>query len=114
MNDCLFCNIIDGKIGAKIVYSDKNILAFEDIKPQAPVHLLIITKKHIERVSEARKDDAILMGELCLVAAKLAREKGIESSGYRLVINCNKDAGQIVFHLHMHLLGGRSFNWPPG
>ena len=114
MGDCIFCKIVNEEIKPKVVYSDSEILAFEDIKPQAPVHLVIIPRKHIERISDISENDKGLVGRLFLIATKLARKKDIESSGYRLTINCNKDAGQEVFHLHLHLLGGRKFSWPPG
>lgn len=111
---CLFCRIIKKEIPSKTVYEDDLALAFEDINPKAPVHLLIIPKAHIERVSDIEEKDAGLVGHLVYVAKKLAASGKIESSGYRVVMNCNKDAGQEVFHLHLHLLGGRKFSWPPG
>ncbi|MBL7156803.1 MAG: histidine triad nucleotide-binding protein [Candidatus Omnitrophica bacterium] len=114
MGDCIFCKIAKDEIESKIVYQDPDAVAFEDINPRAPVHIVIIPRKHIERISQVGKGDNALIGKLFFIATKLAREKNIESSGYRLVINCNKDAGQEVFHLHLHLLGGRKFAWPPG
>lgn len=111
--DCLFCRIIRGEIPAKKVYEDKETFVFEDIKPQAPTHVLIIPKKHIVDVKEAKPEDAEIIGKLHLVAAKLARERKIEN-GYRTVFNVGPGAGQSVFHLHLHLLGGRPLTWPPG
>jgi histidine triad (HIT) family protein len=111
--DCLFCRIIRGEIPTKKVYEDKEIFVFEDIKPQAPTHVLIIPKKHVVDVKEAKAEDAEIIGKLHLVAAKIARERKIEN-GYRTVFNVGPDAGQSVFHLHLHLLGGRPLTWPPG
>ena len=102
------------KSSAKIVYKDSDVIAFEDINPKAPVHILVIPRKHIERVSDMKEEDMNVAGKLLFVAAKIAHAKNIEHSGYRLVVNCNKGAGQEVFHLHAHLLGGRKFTWPPG
>ncbi|HKD15815.1 MAG TPA: histidine triad nucleotide-binding protein [Candidatus Angelobacter sp.] len=113
MTDCLFCKIIAGKIPSKKVYEDDKTFAFEDIKPQAPTHILIIPKKHIVGLDKAQDSDAELLGYMQLVAAKLARERGIES-GYRTVYNVGPGAGQSVFHIHLHLLGGRALHWPPG
>jgi histidine triad (HIT) family protein len=113
MTDCLFCKIIAGKIPAKKVYEDDKALAFEDIKPQAPTHVLIVPKKHIVDIKEAGQDDAELIGYCNLVAAKIARQRGIEE-GYRTVYNVGPGSGQSVFHLHLHLLGGRKLSWPPG
>ena len=112
--DCLFCKIAHKEIPAKIVLEDSRFLAFEDVSPQAPVHILIIPKEHVEKVSDLTDENSELAGGLILAAKKLAKAIGIEDSGYRLVLNCNKDAGQAVFHLHLHLLGGRKFSWPPG
>ena len=112
--DCLFCKIVKREIPAKIVFEDPRVLAFEDMNPQAPVHILVIPKEHVEKVSDLTEKSAETAGQLILAAKKLASQRGIEESGYRIVINCNKDAGQAVFHLHLHLLGGRKFSWPPG
>jgi len=112
--DCIFCKIASKDVPSKIVYEDKDVLAFYDIKPQAPVHVIIIPKKHIDSVSDISPEDTMLGGELILSAKKIALQLGIQDSGYRAVFNCNKDAGQEVFHLHLHLLGGRKFTWPPG
>jgi histidine triad (HIT) family protein len=102
------------EIPVKIVFEDDKLLAFEDIKPQAPVHILVIPKRHLEKTSDLTEADMEMAGGLILAAKKIAREKGVEGSGYRIILNCNKDAGQEVFHLHLHLLGGRKFTWPPG
>jgi histidine triad (HIT) family protein len=112
-NDCLFCRVIRGEVPAKKVYEDEHSFAFEDINPQAPTHVLIIPKRHIVGVKEATAEDAQVIGHCHLVAAKLARERGIED-GYRTVYNVGPKAGQSVFHLHLHLLGGRPLGWPPG
>ena len=111
--DCLFCKIADKEIPAKIVYEDADVFAFEDINPQAPVHLLICPKKHFESLHHAEPEDLMVMGKVSMIAAKLARERNLEP-GYRVVMNTGRGAGQTVFHLHMHLLGGREFTWPPG
>jgi histidine triad (HIT) family protein len=111
--DCLFCKIVDGKIPAKKVYEDEKVIAFEDINPQAPTHLLIIPKQHIVGLKEARPEDAEILGYCQLVAAKIGRERNLED-GYRTVYNVGPRAGQSVFHLHLHLLGGRDMGWPPG
>ena len=112
--DCLFCKIIKKEIPAKIVYEDDTVLAFEDINPQAPVHILIIPKKHISTSLEVTEDDHALIGKLFQTANSLARERGVAEQGFRTVINCNRDAGQTVFHIHLHLLAGRPMSWPPG
>jgi len=113
MTDCLFCKILAGGIPAKKVYEDEHTFAFDDINPQAPTHVLIIPKKHIVGLKEAEDSDAESLGRCQLVAAKIARERGIEN-GYRTVCNVGPGAGQSVFHLHLHLLGGRALGWPPG
>lgn len=112
--DCLFCKIRDGVIPAKIVYQDERCLGFEDIKPQAPTHVLLIPKQHIETINDITVEDRELVGHLFVAAAKLAKERGHSEAGYRVVMNCNRDAGQTVFHIHLHVLGGRMFGWPPG
>jgi len=114
MADCLFCKIATREIPGSIVYEDDHVLAFNDIKPQAPTHLLVIPKRHIESLNELTTGDDQIIGELVRRAAAIARERGIHSSGYRIVFNTNRDAGQTVFHIHLHLLGGRSMSWPPG
>jgi histidine triad (HIT) family protein len=113
MADCIFCRIVRGEAPAKQVYQDERVFVFEDINPQAPTHVLIIPKKHIVGLKEAQAEDAEIIGYLHLVAAQLARQRGIED-GYRTVFNVGPRAGQSVFHLHLHLLGGRSMRWPPG
>ena len=113
MPNCLFCDIIAGKIPSKKVYEDDRVYAFEDIKKSAPTHVLIIPKKHIVDLKHAQAEDAEIIGYCQLVAAKIGREHGIED-GYRTVYNVGPRAGQSVFHLHLHLLGGRDLTWPPG
>jgi histidine triad (HIT) family protein len=113
MNDCLFCRIVKGEIPSKKVYEDSQVYAFEDINPQAPTHILIVPKKHIRGLKEANTEDAQLIGVCHLAAANIARERSIEE-GYRTVLNVGPRAGQSVFHLHVHLIGGRSLQWPPG
>jgi histidine triad (HIT) family protein len=113
MSDCLFCKIVDGEIPAKRVYEDEHTLAFEDINPQAPTHVLIIPKKHVRGLKEAQGEDADLIGRLHLAAAKIGRQRGIED-GYRTVLNVGPKSGQTVFHMHVHLIGGRDMKWPPG
>lgn len=113
-SDCLFCRIATKEIPAKIAYEDDALVAFHDINPQAPVHVVIIPRRHLARVSDLAADDAPLAGRLVVAANHLAKTLGIAEAGYRLVINCNAQAGQSVFHLHLHLLGGRPMRWPPG
>ena len=110
----IFTKIINKEIKANIVYEDSDVLAFEDINPQAAVHILIIPKKEISTINDIENEDASLIGKLVLVAKNIAQEKGINEKGYRLVMNCNGDGGQTVFHIHMHLIGGRQLGWPPG
>jgi histidine triad (HIT) family protein len=112
--ETLFDKIINREIRADIVYEDNDVLAFRDINPQAPTHILIIPKKPIATLNDLTEGDGILVGRLVLVARKLAVEAGFAEDGYRLVMNCNEAGGQTVFHIHLHLLGGRSFGWPPG
>lgn len=113
MSDCIFCKIIAGQIPAKKVHESDELLAFHDTNPQAPVHVLLVPRRHIASLNHADAQDEALLGRMLLVARGLARELGIESA-YRLVNNCGSAAGQSVFHLHLHLLGGRPFSWPPG
>jgi histidine triad (HIT) family protein len=113
MTDCLFCKIIAGKVPAKKVYEDDKAFAFEDVRPQAPTHVLIVPKKHIVDIKEATEADAESIGYCNIVAAKIAQERGL-NHGYRTVYNVGPDAGQTVFHLHLHLIGGRKLSWPPG
>lgn len=112
--NCIFCKIAQGEIPSKIVYQDDKMVAFEDNNPQAPTHLLLVPKEHIATLNELNEDHAALVSDLILNAKKLAKELGIDESGYRLVLNCNAEGGQSVYHLHLHLLGGRSMHWPPG
>ncbi|MCX7793001.1 MAG: histidine triad nucleotide-binding protein [Thermodesulfovibrionales bacterium] len=112
--DCVFCKIAEKKLPSKILYEDAFALAFEDINPQAPVHVLVVPRKHISTVLELKEEDRELIGHLFLVANNIADQKGIAERGFRLVMNCNRDAGQTVFHIHLHVLGGRSMHWPPG
>ena len=112
MADCLFCKMIAGEIKPDVVYEDDSVLAFRDINPQAPVHILIIPKVHVETLNDL--DDFALAGKLLQTAIKLADQEGLAEEGYRTVFNCNEKGGQEVFHLHMHLLGGRQMLWPPG
>ena len=114
MADCLFCKMVAGQIKPDTVYEDENILAFRDISPQAPMHVLVIPKRHISTLNDLVEDDAQLVGQLTLAAAKVAEQEGVADSGYRTVMNCNADGGQTVFHIHMHVLAGRSLIWPPG
>jgi len=109
--ECIFCKIINKEIPSETVYKDKNILAFKDIYPKAPIHLLIIPKKHIPSINYLKKKDEVLIGELFLVAKKLAKEYKIDKIGYRLIFNVGKDAGQTVNHLHLHLLAGKKLPW---
>lgn len=111
--DCLFCQIAAGQAPARIVFQDDQILAFRDIHPVAPAHVLIVPRKHIENVTGAEPGDAILLGKMLLAAAEIAEQEGVQD-GYRLVVNNGVQSGQAVFHLHLHLLGGRSMGWPPG
>ncbi|MGZ4818523.1 MAG: histidine triad nucleotide-binding protein [Terriglobales bacterium] len=113
MSDCLFCNMIAGKTPCKKVFEDEEVIVIEDIRPQAPTHVLVIPKKHIRGLKEATAEDAQLIGYSHLVAARIARERGIED-GYRTVYNVGARSGQSVFHLHLHLIGGRDMKWPPG
>jgi histidine triad (HIT) family protein len=111
--DCLFCKIAEKRIPAKLVHDDADVFAFEDINPQAPTHILICPKKHFASLEEATPQEEAVLGKIALVAAKLARQRNL-GNGYRTVVNTGSGAGQTVFHLHMHLLGGRAFHWPPG
>jgi histidine triad (HIT) family protein len=114
MSDTIFGKIASGEIPADLVYKDEDVVAFRDISPQAPTHLLVIPRKPIPTLDAAGPEDAELLGKLLLVAAQVAREAGLAERGYRTVINCNAEAGQTVFHLHLHVLGGRPMQWPPG
>ncbi|SHG85672.1 histidine triad (HIT) family protein [Thermosyntropha lipolytica DSM 11003] len=114
MADCIFCKIVAKEMNSKIVYEDEKIMAIEDINPVAPVHILIIPKKHIASLDAVTDEDLELMGHIQLTASKLAKKLGLNQNGYRLVNNCGSWGGQTVFHIHYHLLGGRAFAWPPG
>lgn len=111
---CLFCEIVAGRIPSRVVYQDESVLAFHDIKPEAPVHVLLIPKKHIESLQDLEPEDDALVGSLVRRARNLAQELGLAARGFRLVLNAGADAGYSVFHIHLHLLGGRSLAWPPG
>ncbi len=112
--DCLFCKIAAGDIPSAKVYEDDLVYAFRDIEPQAPVHILIIPKEHIASANEITEENASIVGHIFAVAAKIAKDEGIADGGYRIVNNCGQDGGQTVGHLHFHMLGGRSLQWPPG
>ncbi len=114
MSDCLFCKIIQRKIPSTIVYEDDRIIGFNDIAPQAPTHVLVVPKRHIPTLNDVGVEDEQLVGELVRRAAAIARERGFSETGYRTLFNTNRGAGQTVFHIHLHLLGGRPFGWPPG
>jgi histidine triad (HIT) family protein len=114
MSDCLFCKFVSGEIEPDKVYEDEHVLAFRDINPQAPTHILVIPKRHIATLNDLQAEDEALVGKLYLAAQKIAEDEGIAADGYRTVMNCNELAGQTVFHIHLHLLGGRGMAWPPG
>lgn len=114
MSDCLFCKMASGAIKPAIVHEDTDFLAFRDINPQAPTHVLVIPKRHISTLNDLSSADAATIGGMHLVAKQIALKEGIAERGYRTVMNCNAEAGQTVFHLHLHLLGGRQMHWPPG
>lgn len=115
MTDCIFCKVVSKKIPSKIVYEDDLALAFEDINPQAPVHTLVIPKKHIATLLDLKEGtDDHLLGHLFKIANKIATDKGIAERGFRIVTNCNRESGQTVYHIHLHVLGGRPMHWPPG
>jgi histidine triad (HIT) family protein len=112
--DCLFCRIVAGEIPSDIIYQDERSIAFRDINPQAPVHVLVVPREHMESLDEASQKDEAMLGHLLRVAARIANEQGLSESGYRTVVNTGAGVGQSVFHLHVHLLGGRPMSWPPG
>ena len=114
MENCLFCKIANGEIPAKIVFQDEHVVAFEDINPQAPVHILLIPRQHIASITDLTLENGPLLAQIFTTARKIAHQMKIDESGYRFVSNVGPDAGQSVFHLHFHLLGGRKFVWPPG
>lgn len=111
---CLFCRIVQGEIPASMVYEDDDLIAFNDINPQAPTHVLIVPRRHIPSLNDLTAADDVLVGKMSRAAAAIAKERGHSDRGYRTVFNCNREAGQTVFHIHLHLLGGRSLGWPPG
>jgi histidine triad (HIT) family protein len=113
-NDCLFCRIASGELDADIVYEDDDVLAVRDINPQAPTHVLIVPRKHVATINDLEADDAQTIGAMFLAAKRVAADEGIAEPGYRVTMNCNEGAGQSVFHIHLHLLGGRGLGWPPG
>ncbi|MCK8815923.1 histidine triad nucleotide-binding protein [Natroniella sulfidigena] len=114
MEDCIFCKIIAGEMESEILYEDEEVIAFKDIEPQAPIHFLIVPKKHIPTLLDIEEGDNELIGHIHQVANQLARQEGIAEDGFRIVSNCNEAGGQIVDHIHYHLLGGRNLQWPPG
>ncbi|MFP4081019.1 MAG: histidine triad nucleotide-binding protein [Ectothiorhodospira sp.] len=114
MTDCIFCRIAQGEIPADKVYEDDQVVAFRDLNPQAPVHILVIPKRHVATLNDLPEEDTTLVGRLQQVAVQLARQEGIAEEGYRTVINCNPAGGQSVYHLHLHLMGGRQMAWPAG
>lgn len=109
----IFTKIINREIPAQIVYEDDDVIAFNDISPKAPVHILVVPKKHISTLNDANEDDAALLGKVILTASKIAKEKGIAERGYRIVVNCNQEGGQSVYHIHFHLIGGKQLGWSP-
>lgn len=113
-SDCLFCKIVAGEINADVVFESDDVIAFRDINPQAPTHVVIIPKRHISTISDLSESDTDAVGLLYLAARDIAKQEGFADAGYRVVMNCNAAAGQTVFHIHLHLLGGREFTWPPG
>lgn len=112
--NCLFCKMVSGAIKPDIVYQDEKVLAFRDINPQAPTHVLVVPKRHVSTLNDLRDEDAELAGALLIAASRIAKDLGIAQAGYRTVINTNAEGGQVVFHVHLHLLGGRHMRWPPG
>lgn len=113
-NDCIFCKIAAGEFNTEFLYEDEEIVAFRDVNPQAPVHILVIPREHIARINQLGESNRMLAGKLILIATRLAQDEEISENGYRLVFNCGPDGGQEVEHIHLHLLGGRQMNWPPG
>ena len=114
MADCVFCKIISGEIKTDFLYKDDDVVAFKDIKPATPVHFLVVPVKHIPNPDAIADEDRAIFGKMFQVAGKVAKELGIEESGYRMVVNIGPDAGQEIFHIHIHILGGKKFGWPPG
>ena len=114
MVDCLFCKMVSGEIQPDVVFEDDDVLAFRDVSPQAPVHVLVIPKSHIATTNELTPEHAVLIGKMVLAARQIAADEGIAEPGYRMVMNCNPEAGLSVYHIHLHMLGGRPMGWPPG
>ena len=114
MTTCIFCKIAEGQIPAEVVYEDDQVLAFRDLNPQAPLHVLVIPRRHISTINDLGPGDAELVGRMYLAAQKVANETGFSTRGYRTVMNCNSEAGQSVYHIHLHVLAGRAMQWPPG
>jgi len=114
MDDCIFCKIAGGDIPADKVYEDDKVVAFRDLSPQAPVHILVIPRKHIATLNDLVPEDEVLVGRMYGAAREIAEKEGMADTGFRTVVNCNEAGGQVVFHVHMHLLGGRMMHWPPG
>ncbi len=114
MTDCIFCKIVSGDIPAEVVFENDFVIAFKDLNPQAPLHVLVIPKKHISTINDLEQDDTGLVGEMFLAAKQIAADNGLSERGYRTVMNCNAEAGQTVFHIHLHVIGGRAMQWPPG
>jgi len=114
MTNCIFCKIAAKEMKSTVVYEDEEVFAFRDINPQAPTHILVIPKKHIPTLNDLESSDQALIGKMFLAAKEIAKNEGISESGYRTVFNCNRDAGQEVYHIHLHIFGGRKMTWPPG
>lgn len=114
MNNCIFCRIINKEINSEIVYEDDKVIVFKDINPQAPIHLLIVPKRHIESINEINVEDKNIIGHIFIVAKEVAKKFNVDKCGYRVVVNTGRDAGQAVFHIHFHFLAGRELSWPPG
>ena len=114
MTDCIFCKIASGEIETDFVYEDDQVVAFRDLNPQAPTHVLVIPREHIATTNDLTEDNAAVVGRMTLAAKQIAEQEGIAERGYRTVLNCNAEAGQSVFHIHLHVLGGRPMGWPPG
>ena len=114
MNDCLFCKIVDGKINATKLFENDDVIAFRDINPQAPQHILVIPRQHIATLNDLKQETSHLLGQMYLTAKEIATKEGFADKGYRTVMNCNADGGQTVFHIHLHVMGGRALAWPPG
>lgn len=114
MDDCIFCRIAAGDIPAELIYEDERVVGFRDLNPQAPTHALVIPRKHIATLNDLSVDDELIVGRMIGAAREIARQEGLDEAGYRTVMNCNEAGGQTVFHIHLHLLGGRMMHWPPG